>query len=80
MITVEELAKHFKDPKRGVVRAVDGVSFSTGSGEIFGLLGANGAGKTTLLRMLSTVIAPTSGRAEIYGHDVTTEPDAAESG
>lgn len=76
MITVEDLAKHFKDPKRGVVRAVDGVTFSTSPGEIFGLLGANGAGKTTLLRMLSTVIAPTSGRAEIHGHDVANEPDA----
>ncbi len=75
MITVEDLAKHFKDPKRGVVRAVDGVSFQAKPGEIFGLLGANGAGKTTLLRMLSTVISPTSGRAEIHGYDVARNPD-----
>jgi len=45
-------------------------------GEIFGLLGPNGGGKTTLFRILTTLLAPTDGRARIGGHDVVTEPQA----
>jgi sodium transport system ATP-binding protein len=73
MIEALELAKVFPDPRRGEVRAVDGVSFTCTPGEVFGLLGANGAGKTTTLRMLATVIAPTSGTARVAGYDVVTE-------
>jgi ABC-2 type transport system ATP-binding protein len=43
-------------------------------GEIFGLLGPNGGGKTTLFRILSTLLAPTGGRAAVGGHDVVREP------
>lgn len=75
MIRVENLSKHFPDAKRGVVRAVDCVSFECQPGQVFGLLGVNGAGKTTLLRILSTVIAPTSGSAWVHGHDVVREPE-----
>lgn len=75
MIAVHDLAKHFQDPKRGVVKAVDGITFECAPGEIFGVLGANGAGKTTLLRMLSTIIRPTSGTAAVGGFDVVTQPD-----
>ena len=75
MIEAHELAKEFRDRKRGIVRAVDGVSFSCRPGRIFGLLGANGAGKTTTLRMLATLLAPTGGRATVAGHDVATEPE-----
>ena len=46
------------------------------AGEVFGLLGPNGGGKTTLFRILSTLLAPTRGRARICDHDVVTEPDA----
>ena len=75
MIEVHELSKTF--PARGgPVHALRGVSFSCAPGEIFGLLGRNGAGKTTTLRILATVLAPTSGRATIMGHDVATEGDA----
>ncbi len=74
MIEVLNLSKHFRDTQKGVVRAVDGVSFECYPGEIFGLLGANGAGKTTLLRMLSTVIKPTSGTARINGLDIIENP------
>jgi sodium transport system ATP-binding protein len=75
VIRVENLSKHFPDPKRGVVRAVDGVSFECEPGQVFGLLGVNGAGKTTLLRMLSTVITPTSGSAWVAGHDVVGDAE-----
>ena len=46
------------------------LSFRMQRGEIFGLLGPNGGGKTTLFRILSTLLAPTGGRAAIGGHDV----------
>ncbi len=76
MIQAQGLAKTFTDPKRGVVRAVDHVSFEVHAGEIFGLLGPNGAGKTTTLRMLATVMKPTEGTAVLNGHDVLAEPEA----
>jgi sodium transport system ATP-binding protein len=69
-----ELAKSYYDEGRGEVKAVDGVSFECQAGEIFGLLGANGAGKTTTLRMLSTVLVPTAGTAEVMGFDVVRSP------
>ncbi|QDT47171.1 ATP-binding cassette domain-containing protein [Symmachiella dynata] len=74
MIHVENLTKSFADLRRGTVHALDGVSFDVQPGEIFGLLGPNGAGKTTCLRMLSTVLRPTSGIAEVAGYNVATDP------
>ncbi|MBI4376272.1 MAG: ATP-binding cassette domain-containing protein [Elusimicrobia bacterium] len=50
------------------VRAVDGVSLSIEEGELVGFLGANGAGKTTTLKMLSGLLTPTEGSAEVLGH------------
>ena len=70
MIEVRQLVKQFRDNKRGIVRAVDGVSFSCRPGEIYGLLGANGAGKTTTLRILATILAPSEGTAVVAGYDV----------
>lgn len=66
--------------KRSVkeVVAVDGISFEVKRGELFGLLGPNGAGKTTTCKMLTTLLMPTSGRALVAGHDVTTEPRAVQ--
>jgi sodium transport system ATP-binding protein len=75
-VVVRGLAKTFYDESRGEVQAVRGVDFECRASEVFGLLGANGAGKTTTLRMLSTVLAPTSGRATILGHDVVGDPAA----
>ena len=61
--------------KYGEFRAVDNISFSIRKGEIFGLLGPNGAGKSTTIMMLTTLLKPSSGRAEICGHDVAKEPN-----
>lgn len=75
MVRTHELKKHFKDPKTGLKKAVDGVSFEARPGRILGLLGVNGAGKTTTLRMLSTVIKPTHGSAEVAGFDIEKQPE-----
>jgi len=69
-IEIENLSKDYLDRARGVVRAIDGITLHCDYGEIVGLLGPNGAGKTTTLRTLSTVLAPTSGRASVAGFDV----------
>jgi ABC-2 type transport system ATP-binding protein len=68
-IRTHELTKQF-----GTFTAVDHISFEVGQGELFGLLGPNGAGKTTAIRMLTTLLAPTSGQAWVAGHDVVAAP------
>jgi sodium transport system ATP-binding protein len=75
MLEAQQLSKSFQDRARGMVRAVDGVSFQAAAGEILGLLGPNGAGKTTSLRMLATLMRPSSGTARIAGHDIIAEPE-----
>lgn len=73
IIRIEHLTKEFTGKQ--TVRAVDDVSFEVREGEIFGLLGPNGAGKSTLIRILTTLLAPTSGRALIHSFDVTMHPE-----
>jgi ABC-2 type transport system ATP-binding protein len=70
-IIVQDLQKRF-----GSVVALDGVSFSVPTGTVLGLLGPNGAGKTTSVRVLTTILAPDSGRAEVLGLDVTRDAQA----
>ncbi|MBA3689979.1 MAG: ATP-binding cassette domain-containing protein [Actinobacteria bacterium] len=60
----------------GEVEALAGVDFEVPVGTVFGLLGPNGAGKTTVIRVLSTILRPDDGRAEVLGHDVVREPEA----
>jgi len=70
-VRVTGLSRHF-----GTTRAVDEVSFAVRPGEIFGIVGPDGAGKTTLMRLLSGIIVPTSGGAEVAGCDVVADPEA----
>ena len=59
---------------RLTVPALRGISLEVKKGEVLALVGANGAGKSTLLRILTTLLIPTCGRAEVCGFDVTREP------
>ncbi|SOD62106.1 ABC-2 type transport system ATP-binding protein [Streptomyces zhaozhouensis] len=68
-IYAEGLVKTFGD-----VRALDGVDIEVPEGTVLGLLGPNGAGKTTAVRVLTTLLRPDSGRAEVAGFDVVTHP------
>src|SRR5215469_18123486 len=60
----------------GALTAVDRLNLEIERGEIFGLVGPDGAGKTTTLRMLCGLIEPTSGSAQVAGHDVARESQA----
>jgi ABC-2 type transport system ATP-binding protein len=74
-IRTEGLRKTYKS-SRGDVEAVRGIDLDIPPGEFFGLLGPNGAGKSTTIGMLTTLIAPTGGRAWVAGHDVVKSPVA----
>ena len=68
MIRLDQLTKRY-----GEQEAVRGISLEIQPGQLVGLLGPNGAGKSTTIRMLTGMLAPTSGRAEVYGFDVLTQ-------
>lgn len=68
-LEVSDLAIRF-----GGVKAVDGVSFRAGEGEIFSIIGPNGAGKTTLFNMISGLYRPASGEVRLFGRPVTGMP------
>jgi oligopeptide/dipeptide ABC transporter ATP-binding protein len=71
LLRVEGLAKHFPAPGgKGVVRAVDGVSFVVRRGETLGIVGESGCGKSTLGRSLLRLLEPTAGEIEFEGTDV----------
>ncbi|MDD4749038.1 MAG: methyl coenzyme M reductase system, component A2, partial [Methanosarcinaceae archaeon] len=65
IIRVRDLAKRYISVDRGVVRAVDNISFDVKEGEIFGLVGVSGAGKTTTSKILMGILPPTSGDVEV---------------
>lgn len=73
MVDVEQLIKRYRGAQRN---AVDGISFDVGAGEFFALLGPNGAGKSTTVSILTTTLAPTSGRVRIAGCDLRADPAA----
>jgi ABC-2 type transport system ATP-binding protein len=56
------------------ITALNGVTWSVPAGRLVGVLGPNGAGKTTLIKILATLLLPTSGRARVFGIDVTDHP------
>jgi ABC-2 type transport system ATP-binding protein len=72
-IEVSKLSKSY-----GRIKALDGVSFSVGSGEVIGLLGPNGAGKTTLMKVLTGYLEPDDGAATIHGNDIVGATLAAQ--
>ena len=72
-ILVEALAKRF-----GSCTAVEGLSFEVKPGEVFGLLGPNGAGKTTTVRMLTGLLTPSEGRAEVCGIALPLQTEGSE--
>jgi daunorubicin resistance ABC transporter ATP-binding subunit len=74
-IRTEGLRKTYKS-SRGDVEAVRGIDLDIPAGEFFGLLGPNGAGKSTTIGMLTTLVAPTGGRAWVAGYDVVRDPVA----
>ena len=63
----------------GSFTAVDSLNLEIPAGIVYGLLGPNGAGKSTALRMITTLLAPTRGRATVLGHDVVRERHAVRS-
>jgi ABC-2 type transport system ATP-binding protein len=71
MVDVDRLVKRYR---RAPHNAIDNVSFTIGAGEFFALLGPNGAGKTTTISILTTTLAPTSGKVRIAGIDLRTDP------
>lgn len=72
IIQAHELSKTYKSRGKAVT-AVSDVTFSVNQGELFGLFGPNGAGKSTIVRMLTTLLAPTSGTAVVNGFDVVEQ-------
>lgn len=69
-IVARELVKHFAQD----IKAVDGIDLSIPEGKLFAFLGPNGSGKTTTVRILTTLLRPTSGYAEVGGLDVVRHP------
>lgn len=70
VIVVQELRKYY-----GETKAVDGIRFSVGSGEVFGMLGPNGAGKTTTVEIIEGLRQADSGQVTVLGMDVRREAD-----
>ena len=74
MIEVRNLTKRF-----GVPLAVDHLSFTVETGQIYGFLGPNGAGKSTTMNMMNGYLGATCGQVVIDGHDILEEPEEAKS-
>lgn len=68
MLQAQALTRRF-----GNLTAVDALTLSVGAGEVFGLLGPNGAGKSTVIKMLTTLLPPTAGTAQVAGFDIVRQ-------
>ncbi len=69
-VEIRDLVKDFKTSfRRGMLRAVDGVSIKIMPGEVYGLIGPNGSGKSTTMKALLGLVAPTAGSCAIFGKD-----------
>lgn len=68
MIETQNLGRYFGD-----IKAVDGITFAVGQGEVLGFLGPNGAGKSTTMKLLTCFLAPSFGSATVAGFDIVTE-------
>jgi ABC-2 type transport system ATP-binding protein len=75
-LRAESVRKVYRGRGSPDIEALAGVSLRISRGERIALLGRNGAGKTTFLRIASTLLAPTSGTVEIFGHDAIADPEA----
>ena len=73
-VVVDHLEKRFGD-----FVAVNKISLRVKKGEIFGFLGPNGAGKSTTIRMLCGIVIPTSGKGQVAGFDIVTQPESIKS-
>ena len=73
MIHARDLTRIFKT-KSGPVEAVRGLSLDVAEGELVAFLGPNGAGKSTSVRMLTTLLPPSSGTANVAGSDINNDP------
>ncbi|MDH3658459.1 MAG: ABC transporter ATP-binding protein [Alphaproteobacteria bacterium] len=69
LLDIQGLSKTF-----GAIKAVNGIGFSVGRGEVLGFLGPNGAGKSTTMRMVAGYLTPSAGRIEVCGFDVAEKP------
>lgn len=74
VIRAEGLVKNYRE-----VTALDGLDLEVAEGKVLGLLGPNGAGKTTAVRILTTLLVPDGGRAEVAGVELTADPDGVRS-
>jgi ABC-2 type transport system ATP-binding protein len=74
MIQLQRLRKEYDSQV-----AVQGLDLEIPTGQILGLLGPNGAGKSTTVKMLTAILKPTSGTAQVFGHDVVADPVAVKS-
>jgi ABC-2 type transport system ATP-binding protein len=75
-VQVRQLRKHFRRRRKSPVVALDDISFVVGRGECVAVLGQNGSGKSTLVRLLSTLLLPDGGSAQVFGHDVVRDERA----
>jgi oligopeptide/dipeptide ABC transporter ATP-binding protein len=77
VLEVTDLVKHYRTSGRQVVRAVDGVSLTIGSGEVLGLVGESGSGKSTVGKCVLRLTDPTAGTVRVDGRDITRLPRRA---